>query len=193
MGENVLFIILFEFFKVGLFAIGGGLATLPFLYHISVVYHWFDAKDLAQMLAISNIVPGPVGVNLASIVGFNARGVLGALVAVFGIMLPSLIFVFIVSKLLKEFEGSGFIKSIFYMLKPASVAMISAICIRLLFNVIFKSAYKITFASVDWMALILFLSLFVLSFKKNHSPLFYLGISALAGVLVHVIKSFFLG
>lgn len=185
-------ILLWEFFKIGMFAIGGGLATLPFLYHIGSVYGWFSPKNLAQMLAIANVVPGPVGVNLAALVGFSAANVWGALVAVIGIMVPSVIFVFIVSKLLKEFEGNKFIKGIFYTLKPASCAMITAIGLKLLKNIIIKSDV-ITLSSVDWTAIILLIVLIILSLKKEHSPLFYLGVSAFAGILIHIVKTSFLG
>lgn len=188
---NLYLILLLEFFKIGLFAIGGGMATLPFLYHLSTIYNWFSTTDLTQMLAIANIVPGPVGINLASQAGFKAIGFWGTLMAVIGILIPSLIFVLIISKLLKEFEGNRFVKSIFYMLKPASCAMIVAIGVKLLKNSIFKTE-NLTVASIDWLALILFLALMALSIKKEHSPLFYFGVSALVGILIHIISLFFL-
>lgn len=184
---NISIILLLEFFKVGLFAIGGGLATLPFLYNLGIVYHWFDTKNLAQMLAISNIVPGPVGVNLAGLVGFKANGFLGALIAILGIMIPSIIFVLVISKILKTFEGNRFVKSIFYMLKPASCAMIVAIGIKLLANSVIKTE-PLSLKSLDLPALILFLGLIALSFKSNRSPLFYLGLSAIIGMLLQVAK-----
>lgn len=181
------FILLFEFFKVGLFAIGGGYATLPFLYNLSIVYHWFSTKDLTQMLAIANVVPGPVGINLASQVGFKAANFWGALIAVIGIMIPSVIFVFIISKLLKEFEGNRFVKSIFYMLKPTSCGMIAAIGFKLLKDVVFHSGQPIGISSIDWIAVVLFSVLFFVSLKREHSPLFYLAVSAFVGVCIHII------
>lgn len=184
---NILFTLFFEFFKTGLFAIGGWLGTIPFLYHISIVYHWFDPKDLTQMLAIANIMPGPIGANLASMIGFNVYGILGSLVAVSGLLLPSLMFVLIVSHILKEFEGNKFVKSIFYMLKPTSVGMICTIGLKLLASVI-SPVHLFTIKSFDWPALILFFVLIGLSIKKEHSPLFYLGISAFAGIAVYFVK-----
>lgn len=189
---KILFLLFFEFFKTGLFAIGGWLGTIPFLYHMSVVYHWFDARDLAQMLAIANIFPGPIGANMASMIGFNVYGVLGSLIAVLGLLLPSLMFVLIISHVLDEFEGNKFVKTIFYVLKPASVGMICAIGLKLLLNIIFKPSYKITLASFDWLAIIVFAILISLSLKKEHSPLFYLGFAALAGILIYIVKSFLL-
>lgn len=189
---SLLITILIEFIKIGFFAIGGGMATLPFLYHLSVEYAWFSAKDLAQMLAIANIVPGPVGINLATQVGFIAHGFSGALAAALGILIPSLVCVFIVAKLLKDFEGNRFVKSIFYMLKPASCAMIAAIGVKLIKSTIVKTPH-FAFNQIDLPALILLLVLIFISIKKEHSPLFYLAISALAGLLFHIIKSFVLG
>lgn len=186
---KLLIILLFEFFKVGMFAIGGGYATLPFLYQQSITYHWFSAKDLAQMLAIANIVPGPVGINLAAQVGFKADSFSGALLAVVGIMIPSFVFVFIIARLLKEFEGNKFVKAIFYTLKPASCGMIAAICFKLLKSSLLSNG-GLSFASFDWLALLLLSVLLVLSIKKEHSPLFYLSISAFAGVVIFFFKMF---
>ena len=77
----IYFQLFLEFFRIGLFSFGGGYATLPFLYHISDVYHWYTAKQLSDMLAISSITPGPVGVNVATFAGFTTSGLLGALIA----------------------------------------------------------------------------------------------------------------
>lgn len=175
--------LLFEFSKIGLFAIGGGYATIPFLYQLIYFYHWFSTKDLTQFLAFANIIPGPVGFNLATLIGYKVSGIMGALMAATGIIIPSLIFVLIISKLLKEFEGNKYVKSIFYMLKPTSCAMIAAIGFKLIKDIILTNAENISMYSIDWKALILFIPLFALSLKKEHSPLFYIGISALAGVI----------
>lgn len=184
---NLTVILFLEFFKTGMFAIGGGLATLPFLYQLGAVYKWFSPKDLTQMFAIANVMPGPPGINLTTQIGFKVANFWGALIAVIGILIPSVIFVFIISKLLKEFEDNKFVKSIFYMLKPVSCAMIAGIGFKLLKSVVFTSG-NITLASVDWTAIILLALMFVLSLKKEHSPLFYLGLSALVGILIHIIK-----
>ena len=186
---KIMFLLLIQFFKVGMFAIGGGLATIPFLYELGKTYNWFDVNDLAQMLAISNIVPGPVGTNLAAIIGFKAYGFWGSLMAVLGIMIPSLIFVIIISKILKEFESNKYVRSIFYILKPTSCAMIVAIGAKLLFNILIKQSIITQISSIDWAAAGLFLFLVALSLKnKNHSPLFYLGISAIVGILFHLLN-----
>lgn len=189
---NINFILLFEFFKIGLFAIGGGYATLPFLYHLSTVYHWFNPKDLTQMLAIASIMPGPIGINLSAQAGFKVYSFFGAIIAVVGIMIPSLIFVLAISKLLKKFKESTIVRSILYALKPTSCAMVAAIGFKLLRDAIFVKGFS--FSSIDWFALILFSVLFLVSVKnKKLSPLFYLAVSAFVGVFVQVIKPFIFG
>ena len=79
----------YEFFKTGLFAVGGGLATLPFLEDISQRTGWFTSAQLADMLAISESTPGPIGVNMATYVGFETAGILGSLCATVGLVMPS--------------------------------------------------------------------------------------------------------
>ena len=94
-----------EFFKIGLFSFGGGYATLPFLYNIAEVHHWYSAKQLADMIAVSSITPGPVGVNVATFAGFMTTGIVGSLIATTSVILPSYILVIIISKLLDKFKS----------------------------------------------------------------------------------------
>mgnify|MGYP003292622080 CR=1 FL=1 len=96
----------FEFFKTGLFAIGGGMATIPFLYDISDKTGWFTHDKLADMIAVSASTPGPIGVNMATFAGYMTRGILGALVATFALVLPSYIIILIIY--LKKFLPSFF-------------------------------------------------------------------------------------
>lgn len=83
----------YEFFKAGLFAIGGGLATLPFLKQISLRYPWFTPNDLMDMIAVSESTPGPMGVNSATYAGFHAAGIPGAITATCSLVLPSVIII----------------------------------------------------------------------------------------------------
>lgn len=115
-----------EFFKVGLFSIGGGLATLPFLYNISDRLRWYSHMDLANMIAISESTPGPVGVNTATYVGNTVAGILGTVVATAALIVPSIIIIIIISKFLNKFKDSKHVKNVFYGLRPASVGLIAA-------------------------------------------------------------------
>src|SRR5574344_834837 len=142
------------------------------------------------MLAVASIMPGPIGINLATQVGFKVNFVIGAILAVLGILIPSLIFVFIISKILREFKDSVVTKSVFYMLKPACCGMVVAIAFKLLKGVIVPTGHLPSF---DWFALLIFCSLLILSIKQKHDPIFYLAISAILGLLVQIIKPFILG
>ena len=115
-----------EFFKTGLFAVGGGLATLPFLQDMADRTGWFTHAQLADMLAVSESTPGPIGVNMATYVGFTTGGVGGALVATIGLVTPSVIVILIVAAFLKAFRDSKWVNAAFYGLRPASTALVAA-------------------------------------------------------------------
>ena len=120
------YLILFlEFFKIGLFAVGGGLATLPFLSELAGKYPWFDESMLGNMIAVSQSTPGPIGINMATYAGFNAGGVLGGLVATIGIVTPSVIIILIVAHVLNKFKESKSVQSVFYALRPAVTGLIA--------------------------------------------------------------------
>lgn len=114
----------YEFFKTGLFAIGGGLATLPFLYDMSSRTGWFTPNDITNMIAISQSTPGPLGINMAAYTGYLTGGILGGIIAPLGLITPSLLIIMGIAKILDRFKGNKWINPIFYGLKPASLALI---------------------------------------------------------------------
>ena len=121
-----------EFFKIGLFAIGGGLATIPFLFQLTEKFSWFSVEDLTNMIAVSESTPGPLGVNMATYAGIKAAGSLGGVIATTGLVLPSLIIIILISKVLEKFKSNSLISSAFYGLRPAVAAMIfSFLCVLL--------------------------------------------------------------
>lgn len=164
-----------EFFKIGLLSFGGGFATLPFLYHIAEKYHWYSVEELTQMLAISSITPGPVGINMATYAGMKTQGLITAVIATISIILPSLFIVIAISKLLKKFSDNFYVKSAIYGLKPASCALIAAVALKLI-----KSS-----VTTIWGGLI-FGTLLLILFTKKKSPVFYLVVSGLAGLLLNI-------
>ena len=123
-----------QFFHVGVFSFGGGYATLPFLYDIAEKFHWYTPKQLTDMLAISSITPGPVGVNVATFAGFTTSGILGALIATTAVILPSFIIVTIISKALDKFKTNRTVKGAIRGLKAAGCALLSAVGIKLIFT-----------------------------------------------------------
>ena len=169
-----LFIQLFlQFFHVGVFSFGGGYATLPFLYDIAEKYHWYSAKQLTDMLAISSITPGPIGVNVATFAGFATSGILGSLIATTPIILPSYIIVTIVYKVLDKFRTNRNVKGAIRGLKPAGCALLSAVGIKLLFT-----------SNLHLLGTLILVAFVVASLKQKHDPLFYLGISAVLGLVI---------
>ena len=116
----------FEFFKTGLFSVGGGMATLPFLYAMSDKTHWFTHAQLADMIAVSESTPGPIGVNMATFVGFTTAGVAGAVIATLGLVMPSVIIILIISRFLLKFRQNIYVDAAFYGLRPCSVGLIAA-------------------------------------------------------------------
>ena len=176
-----------EFFKTGLFAVGGGMATLPFLYDISDRTGWFTHAQLADMVAVSESTPGPIGVNMATYVGFLTGGVGGAAVATLGLIAPSIIVILIISAFLEKFRDSRYVNGAFYGLRPASTAMILAAGV-LVVKAAFLPAGAL--ASLDWRLLALAAALvaltdFVEQTKKLH-PIVFILASAAVGVALRL-------
>ena len=177
-----------EFLKVGLFTVGGGLASLPFLYDISDKTGWFTHAQLADMIAISESTPGPIGINMATYVGFTSAGVLGSVLATLGFIIPSIIIASIVSKFLKKFNENKFVKGAFYGLRAVSVALIcSALVSVIKISLINVPLFQETGNFFDLISipgiLLAIVCWFVLK-KKNPHPVVILGMSAVAGILL---------
>ena len=116
----------YEFAKVGLFAIGGGLATLPFLYDMADTIGWFTASDVANMIAVSESTPGALGINMATYAGYITAGVPGGIVATLGLISPSILVILIIARMLGKFKDSPLVQKGLYGLRPASVALVAA-------------------------------------------------------------------
>ena len=125
-----------EFFKTGLFAVGGGMATLPFLQAIGESTGWYTYTDLMNMLAVSESTPGPIGINMATSVGFTAAGVPGAAAATVGEITPSIIVILIVAAVLHSFRNNPYVDRAFYGLRPASTGLIGAACVSVILEVL---------------------------------------------------------
>lgn len=165
-------LLVYEFFKIGLFSFGGGYATIPFLYDISIRYNWYNLHELTNMIAVASVTPGPVGVNTATYAGLKVAGITGALFATLSEILPSLILVIIVSKILKKFSDNFYVKSIIETLKPISCALLISVAVGLI---------KIEVGSIKFMIL---LGVFLLvSLKSKKDPLFYILAGGMAGIL----------
>jgi chromate transporter len=182
----MIFVRLFiEFFQIGLFAIGGGLATLPFLEKLSLSTGWFSLTDLTNMIAISESTPGPIGINMATYVGFKTAGVAGAVIATLAEVLPSLIIVLIVAHFLQSFSQNRTVKSVFYGLRPASLGLIAAAGFSVLKIALLQmDLYRVSGHILDlfqWKSLLLAAILYaVIPLWKPH-PIITIVISAVVG------------
>ena len=182
----------YEFFKVGLFSVGGGLATIPFLSDIGSRTGWFTAADLANMLAISESTPGPIGVNMATYVGFHIGGIPGGIIATLGLIAPAILVISIIALFLKKFRESRVVDSVFYGLRPASTALITAalvevVTIALMFRpVTMPETGTVETRLFHWPAIALaaavFICLQIKPLKKLH-PIVFIAVSAVLGII----------
>ena len=185
-----------EFFKTGLFAVGGGMATIPFLYNLSDATGWFTHNDLANMIAVGESTPGPIGVNMATYVGFVTcmedggipGAILGAVTATLGLVTPSIIVIIIIAAMLKAFRNSKLVNDAFYGLRPASTGLITAAGLSVAVSnlIIVGGTYTHEF-SLNWKGLILAALLWVLTNKvkktKKLHPIIFIAASAVIGIL----------
>ena len=188
----------YEFFKTGLFAIGGGMATVPFLYDMSDATGWFTYNDLANMIAVGESTPGPIGVNMATYVGYVTGqdlwgipgAILGAVVATLGLVAPSIIVILIIAAFLKSFRDNRYVDSAFYGLRPASTGLIAAAGISVaVSNLLFTDtlAQGFSLAFFNWKGWLLAAVLWVLTNKvkktKGLHPIIFILASAVVGVV----------
>lgn len=191
----------FEFFKVGLFSVGGGLATIPFLQDLGTRTGWFTAGDLADMIAVSESTPGPMGVNMSTYVGYTIGlgqgglgpigGPLGAVVGVLGLIAPSIIVILIIAGFLKKFRDSAVVNAVFSGLRPASTALIAAAGWSVAVIALFQSVNLLTTDGIAvpapyWPAVLIAVAVFVCmrlpKLKKLH-PILYIAAAAAVGVV----------
>ena len=181
----------YEFFKTGLFAVGGGMATLPFMYDISTRTGWFTHEMLADMIAVSESTPGPIGVNMATYVGYVTAGVPGAVIATLGLVTPSVIIILLIARALKAFRDNPLVDAAFYGLRPCSVGLIAAagyLVVKLaLFN---TDLYSVTgrlldlfnFKAIALAAVLLVCTRYVKKLKGLH-PIVFILASAVVGIV----------
>ena len=177
-----------EFFKTGLFSVGGGLATLQFLSQMSNRFGWFTQEDLGNMLAVSESTPGPIGVNMATYVGNLTGGILGGILATFALVLPSYLVIVMIAKVMERFKENKYVQGSMTLLRPASVGMVSAAVLGVLQSVLLDLD---AVAAMQWNQMVLLPSLLVFlallifytKFNKLH-PIVILSIGAVAGIVL---------
>lgn len=184
---NTYFLLFIEFVKVGLFTFGGGYGSLPFLYQICDNYDWFTHFELTQLIALSGLTPGPIGLNMATFAGFKTLGITGAVVSSFALVFPMIIITTQVFRLYRTFCSNRYVKKILYILRPTSCALLGAVGLRLLYTFILNNKPNIT--QIDYRALILLLILFLITFKKLRSPLIYMIVGGFFGIGIYLFNN----
>ena len=190
---NVFLLLFLEFFKVGLFAIGGGPATIPFLSELGEKYGWYTQEELTTIIAISETTPGPVGINMATYVGYSTGiedyglwgGILGGTLATLALVAPSIIIICIIAKFLTAFRENKIVKDAFYGIRPAVTALVACAVIGLIKESIFTGAdggfeFKLT-STLLFAAIIVLLQFKKL--KKLH-PIFWFAGAAVLGIIL---------
>ncbi len=174
-----------EFFQIGLFAVGGGPATIPFLMNLADRYDWFTRADVASMLAISESTPGPIGINMATYAGFHAAGIPGGILATLSLVLPSLIVIVIVAKLLENFAQNPYVKSAFWAIRPAVTGLIAMAVVGIFETTLFTAADGSFQLPVLPLILcgVFFVVMNIQKLKKLHPIVFLLGGAVLGIVL----------
>ena len=162
-----------EFFKIGLFAIGGGLVTIPFLFNLTEKYDWFSRLELTNMIAIAESTPGPIGVNMATYAGFNTEGIIGALIATFALVLPSFIIIVIISRLMDKYSCNIRVKDFLSGVRPAVIALI-----------LWAGVPLAQISLTSELNILIFAAILAAMRLWKKSPIFYIILSALTGIVL---------
>jgi len=169
-----------SFLKIGLLAVGGGLATIPFLYDLSQRTGWFSTSDLTTMIAVSESTPGPVGINMATFTGFKVAGFLGGAVATFGLVLPAFLIILFLSGFLKKYRENKWVKAVFLGMRPCVTVLVLSFVLILLKTQISDVSNIQEFAQ----KVCLFMMLFALQSEYRFHPVFLIILGGLGGFLI---------
>ena len=180
----------YTFFKIGLFTFGGGYAMLPFIQEEVLANQWVAEADLVNFIAISESTPGPFAINMATYVGAEVGGILGAVCATLGVVMPSFLVILIVAKCYEKFKESRIVRGCMTGLKPAVVGLIGAAILSVVVTV-FEPLQFLASPDSAWIEMFrnpwLYISLVifgggtVLAFKKVH-PILIICLSAVLGI-----------
>jgi len=173
------------FFRTGLLAIGGGLATLPFIFEIADNSDgWLTREMVGNMLAVAQSSPGAIGANLSSYVGLSYAGVPGAYAAALGLIAPSIVIIIIIAKMLKAFKENPIVKSLFAGFRPAAAGLLSAACFGAIALSLWNTAAPVWYELLRWKETLIFAVLFFLIYKFKKHPVIYIFAAGLAGIVL---------
>ena len=187
-----------EFMKIGVFAIGGGMVTVPFLYELAEKYTWFTHDMVTNMIAISESTPGPIGINMATFAGFRAGfaqdgllgGLIGGALASVALILPAFLIVLALAGVLMKYYTHPFVSAVFKSLRPAVTGLIAAAGFTILWSAVVRYPNKFGDFSAaftfDYKAWLLFAAILFGTMKWKKHPALYLGIAAVAGMAMQL-------
>lgn len=187
---NNILLLVFEYFKIGCVAIGGGYTVIPFLYYLVEKYSWFDASEITQMIAISNLTPGPIGINMATFVGLKVGGFFAAILTTFAFMLPSFVLVCLFAKFLKNNLENKYVHNLFYGLRPAALALVCYTCLKILNSTVlnmelFRTTHKF-FDLISLKAFVLLAVFCIVGLKLKKNPMLFIFLAVILGLFVRV-------
>ena len=168
----IYWLLFYEFFTIGLVAIGGGLVTIPFLADLGNRYGWFSLDELADMIAIAEVTPGTIGINMATFAGYNAIGVAGGIIASFALSLPAFLILLFFGRYVIEYKSQTYFQSILAGIRPVAIALI------------LYAGWIIGYLSLtEYKTQILAILLTIISFLYKKSPIIYIAVGAVAGII----------
>jgi chromate transporter len=173
-----------EFLKIGLFSVGGGLATLPFLYKLADSYDWFTRAMLVDMIAISESTPGPIGINMATYAGYSAAGAWGGVLATLALVFPSVVIALFITKIMDSFREDKLVKAAFYGIRPAVTALIASAALGVIKIMLVNLEDGFSAEIFNLKRIALFAVMLYLMKKYNKHPVFYIGGAAIVGAVL---------
>lgn len=187
----ILFKLFIEFFKIGLFTIGGGYAMIPLVKETVLNYNWLTESEFYDFIGICESTPGPIAVNMATYIGSVQGGILGSICATLGVVLPSFIIILIIASILKNFTDNKYFKGFIAGVKPVVIALITSTGVTLLIKCFgYVSLKEFEFNTVSAICFIL-LSVIYFGYKylkkKKLSTITLIAISAVLGITVSLI------
>lgn len=182
----------FSFIQIGLFSIGGGYAAMPLIQNQVVDLHqWLTLGEFTDLVTIAEMTPGPIAVNAATFVGTQIAGVLGAIVATFGCILPSCIIVSTLAYLYYKYKGLTIIQGILGSLRPAVVAMIASAGLTILLMVLWgEKGFSTDLADFNVLGCVIFAAAFLLLRKWKLNPILVMVLSGVTNLAVNMVMQF---
>ncbi len=176
----------YTFFKIGLFGFGGGYAMLSMIQgEVVTRYEWLTAQEFTDIVAISQMTPGPIGINAATYVGYTASGsVIGSFIATFAVIFPSFILMLTISKFFLKYQKHPVVEAIFSGLRPAVVGLLASAALVLMTNENFGSPTQDTYQFI--MSVIIFIVAFVGTRKFKVNPILMILACGLAGFFLYM-------